>query len=69
MLTLQNITLIRACFQEFSGVTDPKCIVMECMFETLEPKEEAIVDISFTPAEQSLNIDTVSYNIRILLMS
>ena len=35
------------------------------MFETLEPKEEAIVDISFTLAEQSLNIDTVSYNISI----
>jgi hypothetical protein len=33
---------------------------MEYMFETLEPKEEAIIDISFTRAEQSLNIDTVS---------
>ena len=42
---------------------------MECMFETLEPKEEAIVDISFTLAEQSLNIDTVSYNISILFVS
>ena len=42
---------------------------MECMFETLEPKEEAIVDIIFTLAEQSLNIDTVNYNINILLMS
>ena len=69
ILTLQNITLTHACFQECSGVTDPKCIVMECMFETLEPKEEAIVDISFTLAEQTLNIDTVSYNISILLMS
>jgi hypothetical protein len=39
------------------------------MFETLDPKEEAIIDISFTLAEQSLNIDTVSYNINILLMS
>jgi hypothetical protein len=60
ILTLQDITLTRACFQECSGVTDPKCIVMEYMFETLEPKEEAIIDISFTLAEQSLNIDTVS---------
>jgi hypothetical protein len=42
------------------SVTDPKCIVMECMFETLEPKEEAIVDTSFTLAEETLNIDTVS---------
>jgi hypothetical protein len=42
---------------------------MEYMFETLEPKEEAIVDISFTPAEQSLNIDKVSYNISMLFMS
>jgi hypothetical protein len=58
-LTLQDITLTRAGFRECSGVTDPKCIVMECMFETLEPKEEAIVDISFTLAEQSLNIDPV----------
>ena len=39
------------------------------MFETLEPKEEAIVDTSFTLAEKSLNIDTVSYNISILFMS
>ena len=39
------------------------------MFETLDPKEEAIIDISFTLAEQSLNIDTVCYNINILLMS
>jgi hypothetical protein len=59
-LTLQDITLTRACFQECSGVTDPKCIVVEYMFETLEPKEEAIIDISFTLAEQSLNIGKVS---------
>ena len=40
--------------------TDPRCVIIQCMIEIIEPKDLTLIDIAFNVSEAGLNIDKVS---------
>ncbi|VDI02252.1 integrin alpha 8 [Mytilus galloprovincialis] len=42
------------------GLNDPKCVVVECLIQTLVPSENTLIDVQFDVTESSLNIDSIN---------
>ncbi|CAC5395976.1 ITGA9 [Mytilus coruscus] len=42
------------------SLDDPKCVVVECLIQTLKPNENTLIDVQFNVTEASLNIDSIN---------